>query len=369
MTEAKERPIPRGIVKRFQLRRDLRRADVVAQKAEKKKLITHPIARFNLNLDNQNPDWEARDGTKSPAHVKKEETTSLEKIKDPETGQTFKSLKLNWEQFVPGESRVLVFMPSVNNKVQLGATNYRIDQLGRQIDLPILAINYPGMGSQWLTKEQKTGLADDLSYGPIAEAELRAMREMGITEVDLVGQSLGGFVGIEFARKAKKYGIIVKNLIVVESPGEEELTSKELTKRVIHEGNYIDLYQSRPFDDEMFRSLGLHRSTPRRMASFVLWLIGGIIKDKLGHYSSPVTQAAVGEMLEDALASNPEMNVVVAHGTLSTISPSNANAELVETPSEKYPGRISRAVFPGEPHTVMEPAKRFASFVKTIVKR
>ena len=363
-----ERPIPKTVKK------DIRKAEGVVKKAKEKNLIDNPLARFNLNLDGQNPDWEAKDGTKSPAHEKKKLSPS-EKVKDPKTGQQLNVLKSNWEKFdSQSRSRVLVFLPPYNNAVDTGATNYRAEQLGRQIDGPVLSIDHPGMGkSDKLTSEQKKALQSDEGYDPVAEAELRVMKEMGITDIDLVGQSMGAWAAVSLAKKAESLGIKVHNLIVVDSPGEKEMKEKtfggELTSGEMSEGKYLDLYQSAPYDTEMRSASGQHHSAVKKNADLARWALSSLANDPRGIYRKAMARESLTDDIADALHSNPDLRVKIVNGTLSRISPQEANAKLVKILSERYPDRVSQAIFQGEPHLVMEPAKRFASFVKTVIRK
>lgn len=349
---------------------DLKKAEKIVKRADKKSPRDNPIARFNLNLDGKNPDWETADGSQSPAHTKKELQPS-EKVKDPKTGQEFNLIMFNWEGFDPKtKPHVLVFLPPYNNAVETGATNYRSEQLGRQIDGPVLSIDHPGMGqSDALTPNQKLSLASEDGYGAIAEAELRVMREMGITDIDIVGQSMGAWAAVALARKAEAQGVKVHNLIVVDSPGVTEMTSGELTRGEMSEGKHLDLYQSKPYDPEMRAASGQQDSKIKKNIGLARWALSTLTNDPRGIYRKAMGRDLLGKDIEEALQTNPDLNVKIVNGTASQISPSEANAELVKTLKKTHPERVSQAIFPGEPHLVMEPAKRFASFVKSVVKK
>lgn len=376
---------------------------VVAQKG---KLIDNPMARFNLGLpvtgeevklekgkrvldaegnpirtgrhieiQNLNPDWQPTPESElppvpeaTPSETLLQEIKNGEKIIDPESGQQFNALKLNWEKMRIGNERVLVFLPPFNNAIEEGATNYRIQELARQLEMPTLAIDHPSVGkSDKLTDKQKEAMKGGDGYTEIARAELRAMQQMGIKEIDIVGQSMGAFTAAEMARVANEFDIEIKNLLLIESPGVEDVSLKEIAQRFLSEGKYLDLYQSTPYDPAMREASGLTSSTLERQWDLLSWGVSAF-KNSGVKYAEMMRHKVLTDYLKQGLSTNPDMKVTLMNGTISTVSPREANNQVVEDlKADGYADRIRHVTLPGEPHSVMENAKRFAATTKLVL--
>ncbi len=354
---------------------DRKKAEKVV--AKKEKLIDNPLARFNLGLDGQNQDWQPTPESGLPSateHITpeklKEEMKSPEKVADPETGQKFNVIKANWEKFSPdGQERVLVFLPPYNNAVEEGSTNYRIQELARQLEMPTLAIDHPNVGgSDKITDQQKEAMKGGDGYKVIAEAELRVMKELGIKEIDLVGQSMGAFTAAEIARAASEYGIKVKNLVMIESPGVEDVSLPELAKRfMLIESKYLRLYQSAPYDPRMREASGLDKSIVESQWDLVSWG-ASVFKNSGIKYAEMMQKKVLPGFLKEALDKNPDLKVTVLNGTISAVSPAEANKQMVEELKQEGHGdRVRHMTLPGEPHTALENAKRFAATAKLVL--
>lgn len=349
-----------------------------AAKVEKEQgpLIANPIARFNLNLNDANPDVQPTPESglepwpdPTLPEVLKKELSSPEKIADPQTGQQFNVLKLNWSKLEDSDvKRVMINLPSYNNVITKGGTNYRIQELARQIEAPLLVIDHPNMGSDPLTQEQIEGLKSDDGYGIIAEAELRIMQALGIKEITLVGQSMGAWAASSVAPRAEKYGIKVANLVIVDSPGVEEFNpdgqGSEIGMKEIAEGQYLDLYQSRPYDPKLREATGQHLPQEEKNAALGEWVMSAMHNDPDGVYRQAMSKKSLPGLLRRTLATQPDAQVRIINGTISGVSPTRGNAEMAKELREEFPGRVAQSVYPGEPHLVMESAKRFAAAVK-----
>ena len=355
------------------IERDRKRAEKLVVK--KGKLIVNPMARFNLGLDGQNQNWQPSvesglDPNLEPVLTDEliQELKSPEKIADPETGQRFNVIKANWNRL--GQEPTLVYLPPYNNAIGEGATFFRIQELARQIGRSTLAIDYPQVGeSDDLTKEQKQDLASEEGYGTIAEAQLRVMKQLGIEEIDLVGQSMGAWTVSAIAERAEKYGIKVKNLIVIDSPGIEDAKVGKLSKAEIAEVKYLDLYQSTPYDHEMRIAGGQHFTSLRKKLSFTRWALSSLRKDPDGVYKKAMARGYLTAVLRRSLQSNPDLRIKVVNGSLSRISPKEFNLKMVKELQSEFPGRISQAIFSGEPHYVMESAGRLAAMTNHVLTR
>lgn len=363
-----------------ELSKDLREAAKLV--GIKKGLIDNPLARFNLNMDGTNPDLQPKD-----KNIKGE---TLEPIPDPtpspellkemdspvmvEVGldQRLNTFQLNWEFRKTPEDRVLVVLPSYNNAIGESATRYRMQEVARQNQVPVLAIDHPGMGSSDpLTEAQKQALKDngrgDLSE--VAKAEVEVLKKLGITNIDLVGQSLGGFMAAHIAREAVKQGIDVRYLVVVESPGIEEFKFLDAVGRLLGTNKYLGLYSSTPYDPEMRLAANQHKSSLKRNVDGLKWIASSRENDPNFIYAKAMTRKILPDILDETLSLDQNVKVVLAHGTISRASPAEANHEMVENLKSRFKGRVRRALFPGEPHVVMEDAKRFGSFVNLMTQR
>lgn len=392
--EAQKLDEVRDKLSRF-IEKDKAKAEKVV--AKKEKLLTNPMARANViglhepateevvengvrvirkKLGKLIGDWQpTRESGLPPvpepssSETLLQEIKSGEKVTDPESGQQFNVLKLNWEKMKSGNERVLVFLPPFNNAIEEGSTNYRIQELARQLEMPTLAIDHPSVGgSDNLTDTQKDAMRTGDGYIEIARAELRTMQEMGIREIDIVGQSMGAFTGAEMARVANEFGIKIKNLLLIESPGVEDVSLKEIAQRFLSEGKYLDLYQSAPYDPAMREASGLTGSTLERQWDLLSWG-ASVFKNSGIKYAEMMRKKVVPSYLREALGKSPDMRLTVINGTISTVSPDKANNQMVEElKAEGYGDRVRHITLPGEPHTVLENAKRLAATAKLVLK-
>lgn len=351
----------------------VQKADQVIQKNQGK--IDNPLARFNLNLDGQNPPvtfdetiFSAIVDTMAEPPLSEhavEELKSPHKFVDAETGQSLNGLQVNWDKL--GESkRALLFSPPFNNKIEEGATHYRIQELARYVDEPTLTFDHPSMGnSDKLTDAQAASL-DDGRYTEIARTQLRIMKEMGIKELDCVGQSMGGWALAEVARHASEYGIKVHNLVLVDVPAEER-SALDLGKAFAGAGTHLDLYQAVERDPDMVEASGLMKSKFARTKEMVKVGVDSVKKDPR-RYGSAMAKGKLPEMLKEGIQANPDMHVTVVDGTIDAVSKTATNRKMVQgLTSEGLGSNIREVHFAGEPHVVMESAKRFGWFAKTML--
>lgn len=378
----------------FLEKRDRKRAKKVV--AKKGKLLTNPMARANViglhepateevvengvrvirkKLGKLIDDWQptTESGLPSvsgliPSETLLQEIKNGEKVTDPGTGQQFNVLKLNWEKMKNRNERVLVFLPPFNNAIEEGSTNYRIQELARQLEMPTLAIDHPNVGrSDKLTNKQKEAMKAGDGYIEIARSELRTIQQMGIKEIDIVGQSMGAFTGAEMARVANEFDIKIKNLLLIESPGVEDVSLKEIAQRFLSEGKYLDLYQSAPYDPAMREASGLTSSRVERKWDLLSWGVS-IFKHSGVKYTEMMRHKVLANYLKQGLGNNPEMKVTLMNGTISAVSTQEANNQMVEELKEEgCSDRIRHITLPGEPHAVLENARRFAATTKLVL--
>ncbi len=356
-----------------EIQRDKKKAETFARK--NLPLVKNPVAHFNLA---QQDHWQPTEESGLPplpsydTEGVVEALKNPEKISDPETGQQFRVVKLNWQereslsvdQVDNPQQRPLMYIPEYGwSAAHEGPIQLRLEELVRQTGRPVFSIDHPGWGSDNLTEEQKKALKTDEGYGPIAEAQLRVMKEMGIKDVDLVGISMGAWSAASLAEKAEQEGIKVHNLVVMESPGVEEMSATKLMSGEISEAKRLELYHSMPYDVRLRELSGHFKSAFRRNIDLVKWGLGGM-KAGGSKYIQAMGRETLGNHLGKAIESNPDLHVQVMNGTDSKVSPSGANASLVNALQERFPERIHQSVFPGDSHSFGENPQRFASVVR-----
>jgi pimeloyl-ACP methyl ester carboxylesterase len=295
---------------------------------------------------------------------------------DPEAGpdgthQQFQALKLNWREpdengKIPGE--VTVFLPAFLSDVAEGPTHLRVEQAALQMpDTPLLAINQPSQnGSDKLTAEQRQALDENGDLTPTAAAMLRAMQEQGITDINLVGTSMGAWTASTMAKIAHEYGITVHEMILIEPANTEVTTGKNITKNFRAESKFFDLYHGNPKDPELIKATKLDKSWIRRK----LYEVGigakpvltGRAKDTFGRFPDGMAAGSLQADLEAAL--QPGMHVTIANGGVSLISGTEANNAIADTITAQHPGQVERVVFSGETHSILESPKAYGAFVR-----
>ena len=351
----------------------LQRAESVIQKNHRK--IDNSLARFNLNLDGQNPPVtfdenifsSVVDALAEPPLSERaiEELKTPRAFVDPETGQSLNGLQVNWDKW--GESkRALLFSPPFNNRIETGATHYRIQELARYVNEPMLTFDHPSMGnSDELTDAQAASL-DEGRYSEIARTQLRIMQEMGIKELDCVGQSMGGWALAEVAQHAPEYGIQVKNLLLIGVPSHKRPVVG-LAMSFADAGKNLDLYQAAERDPDMIESSGQLKSKDEKNKDFKDFLKSSIKKGPRS-YASAMAKGKLSDMLEEGISANPEMHVTIADGTIDKVSKTGENQKMIAGLVDNGLGNNVREIhFAGEPHVVMESAKRFGWFAKTML--
>jgi len=348
----------------FNVEQDQARAQKVVEQQDEK--ITDPFAKFNLNTTGLNPEFVPKPETDLPTKIEnadratiEREATTIFEMTDPATGQKYDGLFFNQDK--RDRQRVLVMLPPFANDLHQQPANYRMAAVASELGVPMLALNHPGVGeSEKLTKELRTSLKNTQEgYGDIARSILRALKEQGITEIDLAGVSMGAFEAVELARVAAEddIDIEVRSLVAVELPGVSDMSLGELGSNFAKEGSYLDLYQSAPYDPDLRKAGKQDQSGLRRTAGLIKWL-PEVVKSR--RYANAMAKDIMADHLSDALRANPDLNVSLVNGTLSTISPHERNVEIVnQLKAEGHPN-VRLTTYPGEPHAVDENPHRLA---------
>jgi pimeloyl-ACP methyl ester carboxylesterase len=345
-------------------------AEIVAKKGG---LIEHPFARFNLNLDGQNPDWHPapQSGLVDMDHTVpdglRHEMGEAHPEIDAATGQMLNTVHANWDRLIP-DTAVTVFEASYHNAIEGPSTFYRGVEIAHQMpDTPFIMFDDPSEGgSDPMRKEQKTAKPEE-SYFAIADAKLRILAEKGIKKLNLVGQSKGAFGALAMAVRAHEFGMTVENLELVELPGTEDVNLLLFGKRFMGESKYLDLYQATPLDPEMVHAGGLDKSPKERNADLKDWVKSAPKSDPRFTYARSMSKKTAPDRLHSVIDTQPDAKITLVNGTLSSISRTGPVRQLIADINAEHPGRVREIMYPGEPHSVMESAKRFGSLTKQII--
>lgn len=276
---------------------------------------------------------------------------------DPKTGQRLGTVFLNQEALTHDPNAPVTVYSGLYMNV-IGAddeSRLRILEMGKRMpDRGLVAFDYPGMGdSDNMTDAQKdTSRAS--GFHEIADAELRVLREMGVTRINTVGISMGGYASITLAERAHEFDIAVDNTIVIGTPGITHTPALLLGTREAMEMRSLDLYHSVPADPEMWRAL--HEPVPSEQQG--MWE-----KDEWLRYARMMTKGAVPERTKRALETQPEMRVLFVTGANDRVSTVRGTNDLVVGLTSTYGDRVSQIIKPGENHLSSVHPKQLAPLV------
>lgn len=397
------------ITKEF-IEKDSKKAEELVQKKEH--LFDNPFARFNLNLTGLNPPVQIKPKsgtpeddklpepfeTQKPSDRLEQELHTIHKLEDPATGQKLTALLINWDQFtrIPdGEKRrLLLYLPGYNTDIQNELELGRIKQLAAELGTPMMAINYPGIGSDKLTKEQRRAYKAGDGDRAVADAILRCIEELGATDIDTAGISNGAWANVAIAARAKDHGIEVHDVALMATPGLEEMSPVELMKREAEGGKTLPVYQSTgPYDPNVRLAAGLVNPVEgiKGLASFILT---SPFHDRMYRYVRAMAAGNLAKNAREALATQKDLVFHVIHGTEDAVSTAEANNAFVEQMQREFPGeevettitylddgvekekpdsyiqnRVTQQIYPGDTHGFVENPQRYAAVVKSVLRR
>lgn len=295
------------------------------------------------------------------------ETPDSEFITDPETGKKFRVIKYNWDKKRDGEP-VTILRPPYNNKIDNGATvQTRNTEIAAQMpDIPFLAIAHPGMGSESLTKQQKKELETPQSYFSIADAELRAFKELGVDTINIVGHSMGAFTGLATAVRANEHDITVNKVVLAGLTGVEETSVIEMGKNFFGDGKYMKSELAGHFEPFIYEGSNLSMNPAEEAWKTFWWSASFLTHDPKLRYIRAMTKDTATARLRMVLTNQPESKVVIIGGTNDKVSPESGINKAVQTLREEGfdNTRVARMMFPGGPHSVMENSMRHVGMIK-----
>lgn len=349
---------------------------IVAKKGE---LSGIELANFNRNLGGKNPEFKPKPETGLPQEQEyydspklEQELQTTETITDPKTGQKITVMKLNWEAFDPDNkdaaARPIVFLTQYNNGVLNGPENNRLRELARLTGRPVIGLNYPGMQSEDLTQEQKDALDSGEGYAKVAAAQLRAMKEQGMTDIDITGASMGAWAAAALAAEASDIKINVHGLHLVEPPGVVKVKPLELAKRM--GAADLDLAQSAPYDPDTRKAGGWDKPL-KRLLSIAGFVTSAPKNDKMFRYAKSMAQEPIATSLDKAMATNANLQITIETGSESKISPIHGVNQLVNHLRGNNDGasRVSQIIEPGGDHASFENGKIYADKVVNALRK
>jgi len=304
----------------------------------------------------------------------KQELLDPVKMVDPETGQRINTLQLNRAVPIEG-STVTVFIPPINNDIsaatrkgEINYTHSRIAALAQALpDSPFIAFDYPSVGgSDKMTDQQASAFAEGHGFEEIVKTQLRILKELGITDVNVVAQSLGAFTGAHMARLGKEFGINVKNAVLTETPGVLDVSVKEMFfKRLMPENALLGLYHVTPIDPNLVSDVGIFRKAYRDAG----WLVRGLVGGRGLAYGKEVSKDSLEGVLDVALQNNPDMKLTLINGTTSMVAPNDIMRDVSNRLRNDHGDRVRRSIFPGASHVVMEQPKRYAWMTRLALRK
>jgi pimeloyl-ACP methyl ester carboxylesterase len=315
----------------------------------------------------------------SPERIEAKDWDSLPDDDQTEKGQRLNVLTANWDKKDSGKP-VNMFFGNYTNAHGVGESNERLVQLAHQMpDNALLAIDHPQFGdSDKMTREQRRE-----GFMKVVESELRVMKKLGVKEVNLMGQSMGAYTVLSMALAAEKYGIKVKNLILEEIPGVDEMSALGLGKRTLGENSKLDVYHALPEDPRMIKAAGMLKSPPARLKDLVTGLVKLPTKfDPFLRYGRALAKGDTKEKAVELAWSRQIDNIdqiVFMNGSESTVSSEKGIKDIVDglreimkvksaVKGEEKKEKIRRIIFPGFGHLATVNARVHAANVKLILE-
>ncbi len=293
--------------------------------------------------------------------------TAAESIQDPDTGQSLNALKLNWNKSGP----VTVFIAAFLSDVEKGPTNLRVNEVARQDpNHRLLALNPPSMGSSDdLTPEQRASIDHGEGFDSITIPMLQAMRAEGITDINLIGTSLGAAIASNMIAHAHDLGINVHEAILMEAPNTKRTWRTRLGLGMAKEAKYFDAYHQNPANPALTEATWLDKpkkERKRREKDLALDpLRHGRGRDTLLRFPKAMAEGRLEPELDAGLTHQPDLHITLVNGGESHISPSKHNNRVADhlTAGAERKGRVERVIEPGGKHSIFEEPEAYGRFI------
>lgn len=326
--------------------------------------LTHPISEFNARGGMDFMEYLAFEKHMTQDHAGRgaaewegiqKELPEIELLEDPYTGQKLRVQKFNWPEDPEEVKRQTVTSYSLpfSVPIDLPHLEYQHYLLADALKTPLIIIENPGYGdSDKLSPAQKKAVRQ-ADFKPIARTMAGIMQDQNIRQLNAIGYSMGAETAAALALVAKEYDIEIKKLFVMESPRVEDQNSVMLFKNFAGEAKDLKFAWKHPIDPVL-----------RHLAKLGLGLPKGLFS-----YGLALHQGGLEQDLDNALLSNPKMELIMASGGLSKVSRAKANTELYRNLKNDFPHRsIRRIVMPGETHSFGDTGRRYADLARIVLR-
>ncbi len=325
--------------------------------------LENPISEFNARRGMELGDYQRLlDDLSAQSNLGQEQWTEIEKelppfelFEDSKTGQKLRVQRFNWpEDGEVGYQTVTLMTRGFYISIDPPHIQYQHYQVAKDLGSPLIVFENPDYGeSDDLTDIQKEALKSHGDFGPIAEPMLAIAKAMGVKTADVVGYSMGSAIAEELAAHAEDYGIDVSHLFSMENPKD---TAQNLLRLGIKLTN----------DRHSLKFKWDHSPDPviHHIAKFQYAIPKGVVS-----YSQALAMGGRQEVLERALNSQPNMQLIMGHAGSSRVEIGKAEKQVYENLVSAYPDRsIRRIVMPGESHAYNNDGERFAHLTRMILK-
>ncbi len=289
-------------------------------------------------------------------------------VNDGVENQQIRFLLLNTGELldpVGNRKPITVFFPGITAEVDSKMGQLAARELAKVIDGPLIIFDIPPFGgSGAFTEKQRAELAEGKGMAEIARAHLRALRLLLKTsnvnnadvEFNITGSSLGGFMAAEVARLAAdpEFNIKVRNVVLHEAPGVEQLGRKELFDRLMSLKDMQEFYGSVPYDWETRDALDLANNIVLKTGKQAKWFFKNVYPSL--QMTKSLGQKVIPEYVQEILQNQPHVELMDTYGTASNMSSHTGHEEmfahLQDTLDEPALARAHRDVMEGSVHAV-----------------
>ncbi len=298
-------------------------------------------------------------------------------VNDGEEDQIIRMLLLNSDELLDPKDGIrkplTVFFPGITGEVDKNLVHLQSEQLALEIDGPVVVFDIPPFGgSGKFTAKQIEELKKGGGFSEIAKAHLRALKILLEeahaldAEVNLTGYSLGAYITAETAAAAKEFGIKVRNVISLETPGVEEADAKTLTERFIGEGFMNDALTSIPHNIDVRKAQDLAYPFPVTKAKQALWLLRNVWNS--AKMTRSLGSVIVPQRIGKAMQDGQDTQMLISTGTKSVIATPEGIDDMFDyfdsTLPEDVNQRIHRKSIEGGPHSLFQNPQRVAKEIR-----
>ncbi len=294
----------------------------------------NPILAFNLNQTTYNPDFVPAVGHENGhGQLLADQPTSPELaaeleqthwLTDPETGQQFSCLKLNWPPSSGGRPHV-VFQGMMGSTAEdLG--RHAAAQFAKQLGGPVMVLNRYGMAGSDIMSEADQEAALQGNFRPQLDVLTRALVADGETKITASGHSMGGRELAAFIAVAPEHGLQIDEAVIVVGPGAAALGVEDLRHRFIRPGGKARrFYAALAVDPEHKKVLAKTADQRRTEAAATPQFRHS------GHEANAAGMAydTMGADLLDGLAANPSLHITLVSGSEDEVVPQRSYRDMI----------------------------------------